>query len=87
MGMSDTCRSITGNIFRYNSAPIQWKSKLQLAKSVALVTAEAELLLGSELLGAVAVVYLRKAAQAAKKHGIRAKPPMQVYAGSGSICL
>ena len=37
---SDSCPSITGNIFRYNGAPIAWTSKLQ--KTVALSIAEAE---------------------------------------------
>ena len=37
-GTSDNRRSITGNIFRYNGAPIAWKSKLP--KSVTLSTAE-----------------------------------------------
>ena len=39
-GTSDSRRSINGNIFQYNGAPVPWKSKLQ--KSVALSTAEAE---------------------------------------------
>ena len=55
-GTSDNRRSITGNIFRYNGAPIAWKSKLQ--KSVALSTAEAEYCSAS--LGAVEVTYLRQ---------------------------
>ena len=55
-GTSDNRRSITGNIFRYNGAPIAWKSKLQ--KSVALSTAEAEYYSAS--LGAVEVIYLRQ---------------------------
>ena len=55
-GTSDSRRSITGNIFRYNGAPIAWKSKLQ--KSVALSTAEAEYYSASP--GAVEVIYLRQ---------------------------
>ena len=55
-GTSDNRRSITGNIFRYNGAPIAWKSKLQ--KSVELSTAETEYYSAS--LGAVEVIYLRQ---------------------------
>ena len=55
-GTSDNRRSMTGNIFRYNGAPIAWKSKLQ--NSVALSTAEAEYCSAS--LGAVEVTYLRQ---------------------------
>ena len=55
-GTSDSRRSITGNICRYNGAPIAWKSKLP--KSVALSTAEAEYYLAS--LGTVEVIYLRQ---------------------------
>ena len=47
---------ITGNIFRYNGAPVAWEFKLQ--KSVALSTAEAEKCLAS--LGVVEVIYLRQ---------------------------
>ena len=47
---------MTGNISRYNGAPIAWKSKLQ--KSVAFSTAEAEYYLA--WLGAVEVIYLRQ---------------------------
>ena len=55
-GTSYSRRSITDNIFHYNRAPIQWKSKLQ--KSVALSTAEAEYYSAS--LGAAKVIYLRQ---------------------------
>ena len=55
-GTSDSRRTITDNIFRYNGAPIQWKSKLQ--KSVATSTAEAGY--HSASLGAAEVIYLRQ---------------------------
>ena len=52
---SDTRRSTTGFIFRYNGAPIQWKTKLQ--KTISLSTAEAEYYAAS--LSAIEVLYLR----------------------------
>jgi hypothetical protein len=52
---SDTRRSTTGFIFRYNGAPMQWKTKLQ--KSVSLSTAEAEYY--AALLTRIDVIYLR----------------------------
>ena len=55
-GTSNSRRCITSNIFRYNGAPIAWKSKLQ--KSVALSIAEAEYYSAS--LGAAEVIYLRQ---------------------------
>ena len=69
---SDNRRSITGNIFRYNGAPIAWKSKLQ--KSVALSTAEAEYYSAS--LGAVEVIYLR---QLLRDMGFGPTSPTPVY--------
>ena len=54
-GTSSTRRSTTGNIFRYNGAPIHWKTKLQ--KTIALSTAEAEYYAAS--MAAVEVIYLR----------------------------
>jgi hypothetical protein len=45
-GNSSTRRSTTGTIFRYNGAPISWRSKQQ--KMISLSTAEAEYYLASE---------------------------------------
>ena len=55
-GTSDSRLSITRNIFRYNGAPIAWKSKLQ--KAVNLSTAVAENYSAS--LAAVEAIYLRQ---------------------------
>ena len=52
-GTSDSLRSMTANIFRYNGAPIRGKSKLQ--KSLAFSTAGYY----SASLGAAEVIYLR----------------------------
>ena len=71
-GTSDTRRSTTGNVFRYNGAPIHWKSKLQ--KTIALSTAEAEYYLAS--LGAVEVIYLRTLL---RDMGFAPKSPTPVY--------
>ena len=54
-GNNSSRRSTTGNIFRYNGAPIHWKTKLQ--KTIALSTAEAEYYAAST--AAVEVIYLR----------------------------
>ena len=72
LGTSNSRRSITGNIFCYNGAPIAWKSKLQ--KSVALSNAEAEYYLAS--LGAVEVIYLR---QLLRNMGFGPTSPTLVY--------
>ena len=71
-GTSDNRRSIIGNIFRYNGAPIAWKSKLQ--KSVALSYDEAEYYSAS--LGAVEVIYLR---QLLRDMGFGPTSPTPVY--------
>jgi hypothetical protein len=71
-GTSDTRRSTTGNVFRYNGAPIHWKSKLQ--KTIALSTAEAEYYSAS--LGAVEVIYLRTLL---RDMGFAPKSPTPVY--------
>ena len=54
-GNSSTRRSTTGTIFRYNGAPISWRSKQQ--KTISLSTAEAEYYSASE--GAVQALYIR----------------------------
>jgi hypothetical protein len=54
-GPSETRRSTTGLIFRYNGVPICWRSKLQ--KTIALSTAEAEYYAASA--AATEVIYLR----------------------------
>jgi len=54
-GNSSSRRSTTGILFRYNGAPILWRSKLQ--KTIALSTAEAEYYAAS--IGAVEAIYLR----------------------------
>jgi hypothetical protein len=54
-GNSSTRRSTTGTIFRYNGAPISWRSKQQ--KTISLFTAEAEYYSASE--GAVQALYIR----------------------------
>ena len=71
-GTSDSRQSITGNIFWYNRAPIQWKSKHQ--KSVAHSTTEAEYYSAS--LGAEEVIYLR---QLLRNMGFEPKLPTPVY--------
>jgi len=55
-GNSSSRRSTTGIIFRYDGAPIYWKSKLQ--KTIALSTAEAEYYAAS--VGASETIYLRR---------------------------
>ena len=54
-GTDSTRRSTSGLVFRYNGAPIYWRSKLQ--KTIALSTAEAEYYAAS--LAASEVIYLR----------------------------
>ena len=71
-GTSNNRRSINGNIFLYNGAPIAWKSKLQT--SVALSTAEAEYYSASP--GAVEVIYL---SQLLRNMGFGPTSPMPVY--------
>ena len=72
MGTCDSRRSITCNIFRYNRAPILWKSKLQ--KSVALSTAEAEYYSAS--LGAAEVIFPRRLL---RNMGFEPKSPTPMY--------
>jgi hypothetical protein len=55
-GNSSSRRSTTGLLFRYDNAPIFWRSKLQ--KSISLSTAEAEYYAASH--GAVEAIYLRR---------------------------
>ena len=68
---SDRRQSITGNIFRYDGAPIPRKSKLQ--KSGALPNSEAEYYSAS--LGAAEVIYLR---QLLRDIGFEPKSPTPV---------
>ena len=55
-GNSSSRRSTTGLLFRYDTTPIFWRSKLQ--KSISLSTAEAEYYAASH--GAVEAIYLRR---------------------------
>jgi hypothetical protein len=54
-GTSDTRRSTTGTIYRFNGAPIHWKMKLQ--KTISLSTAEEEYYTAST--ATVDIIYLR----------------------------